>query len=81
MALLAAFLALGAFLGLVEAIKDWKLADLPASGAWVLCGVTGRFRACKGDLICVVKFSLPAGDWEPWAALAMILFVLLAFLG
>lgn len=33
MVLLATFLALEAFLGLVEAIKAWELADSLASGA------------------------------------------------
>lgn len=42
MALSAAFLALEAFLGLMEATKAWKFADSLASGAWVVCGMTDR---------------------------------------
>lgn len=81
MALLAAFLALETFLDLVGAIKAWGLADPLVTGAWIACRMSGRFRACKDDLICVVTLSLPVGYWEPWVALAVTLFVLLAFLG
>lgn len=81
MALSAAFLTLEAFLGLVGAFKAWELADSLASGAWIVSEMTGTFRACKGDLICVVTFSLSAEDWEPWIALVVSLFVLLAFVG
>lgn len=42
MALSAAFLALEAFLGLMEATKAWEFADSLASGAWVVCGMTDR---------------------------------------
>lgn len=78
MALLAAFLAFEAFLDLAKA---WEFADSLANVAWTVCWMTGRFRACKGDLICVATLSLPVGDWGLWAALGVTLFVLLAFLG
>lgn len=81
MALLAAFLALETFLGLVGTIKAWELADPLVSGAWIACRMSSRFRAYKDDLVCVVTPSFPVRYWEAWATLAVTLFILLAFLG
>ena len=78
--LISSLLSFGNFRRLSEGCQDlgvgWPTAN------WNLDSLQDVwYRACKSALICVVTLYLPVGDWELWVVLAVILFVLLAFLG